>query len=79
MLVLVRRFSFRPYSLGRLSRRREFCTAPREITKSEEQEKYVSIYEQETGTVHVNKIPTVKGFDILRNPKLNKVSKYLAR
>jgi len=24
------------------------------------------------GLVHVNKIPTIKGFDILRNPKLNK-------
>lgn len=27
------------------------------------------------GLVHVNKIPTIKGFDILRNPKLNKVGK----
>lgn len=69
-MMLVR--SFRP-SLGRLSRRREFCTTRGEIRKSEKQEKYVSIYEQETGTVHVNKIPTIKGFDILRNPKLNKV------
>ena len=28
----------------------------------------------EDGIVHASKIPSIKGFDILRNPKLNKVS-----
>ena len=29
--------------------------------------------EENDNIEHVNKIPTIKGFDILRNPKLNKV------
>ena len=32
-----------------------------------------TLHDGESELVHVNKIPTIKGFDILRNPKLNKV------